>query len=420
MSTNFDLQSILNKTMGQIESLNASNGSNVNSSDNNFVNSVWGMVQNGEAAASGDDQQKAQAITNIVQNLMSMLTSLGTNENSKATNEVKKNDKKADELSNKADETATETETKVKEIVSQIETSSADISKAIETIKELGGDKGLVAEAQQKLEEQLAIIEENKSILNDGVSSPEAKQEALNKLTNAASVINGLVESINGYQKEIEAQNNIVESASENVSTLVEDTANVISEGASTLQSYIQQGQTQTVTNTVTSTTGTANEVVGAKATAMGTASNSLPVLGQSAGAKLIQIGTDQTSAGKTRLAGSAKTLASLTKAIGKMGADLSNLSSFTNTVGQAANNSVDLIGQYGSELEPVITATGSWANVADVNAQFEEAIDEYRSANGMETSAKQKFGRFEQKDNTQGNGQFNFDTNLYKQAFGI
>ena len=433
MAPDFDLtqiQSTLNQAIGQLGSTGSVSAGG-SSSSTSFVNSVWNLAQEGQVAANGNNKQKAEAISNIVKNLMGMLTSLGTNENSKATKEVKKNEKNAEALDKKADESAQATEEQVKEIINNIANNTTSISQAIEKIEELGGDKGQIAEAQEQLEEQLEIIEENKAILNDGVSSPEAKQEALQALVGAASVINGLVESIGEVQKEIEAQNNIVESSTNNVSGLIEESASVISNGAVELQSFIKEGAAQSVTSTTTSVTGSANEIVGKKATAMGSASSAIPFVGSTAGSKLIQIGMDQTMAGGTRISGAATTLSTLTKAIGEMGSNLSNLSNFTNSVGEIGNSFVALVGQYGAALEPVITATGSWSAVADANAQFEEAIAEYQSQNGMiETNQWEQMSKTsytsddknnsnETSSNEGGNNlAFNFDTNLFREAF--
>ena len=433
MAPDFDLtqiQSTLNQAIGQLGSTGSVSAGG-SSSSTSFLNSVWDFGHEGQVAANGNNKQKAEAISNIVKNLMGMLTSLGTNENSKATKEVKKNEKNAEALDKKADESAQATEEQVKEIINNIANNTTSISQAIEKIEELGGDKGQIAEAQEQLEEQLEIIEENKAILNDGVSSPEAKQEALQALVGAASVINGLVESIGEVQKEIEAQNNIVENSTNNVSGLIEESVSVITNGAVELQSFIKEGAAQSVTSTTTSVTGSANEIVGKKATAMGSASSAIPFVGSTAGSKLIQIGMDQTMAGGTRISGAATTLSTLTKAIGEMGSNLSNLSNFTNSVGEIGNSFVALVGQYGSALEPVITATGSWSAVADANAQFEEAIAEYQSQNGMiETNQWEQMSKTsytsDDKNNSnetssnegENNLAFNFDTNLFREAF--
>ncbi len=444
MAPNFDLtqiQSTLNQAMSQLGSINGNTGASV-SGNNNYVNSVWGLVEEGQTAVNGNDEQKGQAIANIVQNLLGMLMSLGTNENSKATKEVKQNEKKATDLDKKADEASQNTQSKINEIVANIADNTTSISKAMETIQELGGDKGQIAEAQAQLEEQLAIIEENKQILNDGVSSPEAKEAALQALLGAASAINGLVESIGEIQKEIEVQNGIVETSSTNVTGLVEESVNQISNGLQALQGFIQDGGVQSVTNTTSSVTGAANKTVGAEATAMGNAANS-NIFTSAVGQKLIRIGSDQTSAGGTRIQGSVNTLSALTKSIGEMGSDLNKIASFANSVGEVGNNFTALVGQYQAQLEPVITATGSWAAVAEANVQFEEAIAEYQSKSGLtvetpwsegskssESSSSEgttPWAAYANNTSVSGNGEqtpqtdeikFEFDTNIFRDAF--
>ena len=445
MAPNLDLtqiQSTLNQAMSQLGSVNGNNGASLGG--NNYVNSIFGLIQEGETAVSGSESQKAQAVTDIVKNLLSMLTSLGTNENSKATKEVKQNDKKAGELAEEADEASQNTQARVNDIVASIADNTVTISQALEKIQELGGDKGQIAEVQEQLEKQLEIIEANKQILNDGVSSPEAKEAALQALLSAASAINGLVESISEVQNEIEVQNGIVETASSNVSGLIEESATQITNGIQTLQGYIQEGRVQTATNTTSNVTGSANKIVGAKATAMGSASNTVPLVGAAAGSKLIQIGADQTAAGATRIEGAVKNISALTKSIGEMGSDLNNIANFVNSVGEVGNNFTALVGQYGSELEPVITATGSWTAVADANAQFEEAIAEYQSKSGVTVETPWSEGSKSSENNASkettpwaayvnnetsldneqtlaaenGEIKFEFDTNIFKKAF--
>ena len=443
MSTGFntDIQSILNKAVGQLESLGGSTGSLGTSSGNNFVNSIWGLTQEGQAAVNGNDNQKAQAITNIVQNLLGMLMSLGTKETSKANKEVKQNEKQANTLEKNADKAAQTTEEKVQEIISNIADNTTSISKAMDEINALGGDKGDIAKALETLEEQLKIIDDNKKILNDGVSSPEAKQKALENLIGASQVINELVASIAEVQKEIETQNGIVENTANNVAGLVEESVNVITNGAQTLQGFIQQGGIQTATTTTIAAQGTADVSVGSIATAKGSALSSNLVTA-TAGQKLLRIGSDRTSAGQTRIKGATENLSALTKAIGQMGSNLGELSEFTNSIGNLGNSFVALVGQYGSQLEPVITAVGSWTSVADANAQLEEAITEYQSNSGLEvempwnqnsniktendnkesntwvnyTGAKQVTS--DNQNQTSFNGKFEFDTNLFREAF--
>lgn len=399
LNTNTDYQQIINQAMSQLSALGVNGDTKgASSSENNYVNSVWGLVQNGQAAVEGNDEQKAAAIKNIVSGLMDMLTKLGTGEAAKANKEVRENDKKARELDSKANEVAQTTESKVQDIVSQIAQNTSDITKALETIQELGGDKGAVAEAQAQLEEQLAVVEENQKILNNKDAKPEEKQAALQAITGAAAIINGLVESVMDMQSKIQEQNGVVETASNNVAGLVGNAAEVVTTGIQNIQSNILAGQGLFAKETAGATTGAINEVTGNAATSAGQALSS-NVATSSMGAKLLKTGADQSMAGQTRIQGSAANLAALTKTIGQMGSDLSSVANFTNSVGQVAGGVSDLVGQYDAALPAVITATGSWTQVADANAQLEQAIAEYA---GQESETQQ----------------FNFDTNLFKQAF--
>lgn len=427
MSNNsIDLQSILNSAKSQLPSLGVNGASST--SGNNPLNSIWGLVQNGETAINDNDQQKAQAITNIVQNLMSMLTSLGTNENAKATNEVNNNDKNADKLAQNADKKANDIQAEIKTIVNDIATNSNNISDAIERIKELGGSEDDIQAAKENLDKQVQIIEENLAIVNDGVSSPEAKQNALALIKGASAEITNIVSKMNilteETQKQIQEQNAIVESSTNNIATLIEKSVTTISNGTVDLQSYIQQGVQQTVTNTTTATTGAANEVVGATATTSGTATSWVPIFGQTASSKLIQIGADQTAAGATRIGGSAKTLASLTQAIGKMGTDINSIVGTVSSIEGVGNGAIALVGNYQTKLDSIITATGSWSQVADANKDLTSAIAEYEGQ-GISTNFWEQMNGSQTQEGSenktfQGTGAINFDVNRFKTAFGI
>ena len=425
MSTGFntDLQSILNNAKSQLSSLGV-NGA-FSASGNDYLNSVWGLVQNGESAINGNNQQKAQAITNIVQNLMSMLTSLGTNENSKATKEVNNNDKNSNKLKQEADKKTQDTQADIETIVNDIATNSNNISDAIEKIKELGGSEDDIQAAKENLDKQVQIIETNLAIVNDGVSSPEAKQNALALIKGASAEITNITSQMNilteETQKQIQEQNAIVESSTNNITSLMEKSVTTISDGTANLQSYIQQGVQQTATNTATATTGAANEVVGATATTSGSATSWVPVFGQTASSKLIQIGADQTAAGATRIGGSAKTLASLTQAIGKMGADMNSIAGTVGNVEGVGNSAIALVGDYQTKLDSIITATGSWSQVADANADLTSAIAEYEGQ-GESTNIWNQMNNSQNSNNetSQGTGAIDFDVNRFKTAFGI
>lgn len=416
MSNNsIDLQSILNSAKSQLSSLEGLGSSNGTTSSNNYVNSVWGLVQNGQTAIEGNDSQKAKSIVKIVKNLLSTFSSIGANENAQATKDVKANDDKATELSNDAENTTKSTEEQVNDLIAQISDGRETVSDAISKLEELGGDKGQLAEVQQKLDEQIAIIEQNKQILNDDSANAETKKAALANLQTAAGAIDELVANVSSIQEAIQEQNTTVEEATNNIAGFIEQSASVISNGVETLQKYIQQGAAQTVTNTVAAADGATNIAVGTTAESMGTV-GTITGFGAGAGAKLLKIGADQIAAGGTRIAGSTKTLASLTTSLGKMGADIQNIANFTNSVGSVADGVISLVGAYQSNSESLITAVGS-VEVANVNEEFKTLIADYQLNNELENADKT-----EKTSSTQDNSsnKFEFDPQKFKAAFGI
>lgn len=428
MSTGFntDLQSILNNAKSQLSSLGVNGASSA--SGNNYLNSVWGLVQDGQSAIGGNDQQKAQAITNMVQKLMSMVMSLGTNENSKATQEVKKNDNNATQVQQGADKKADEIKAALAEAAKNIDSNSNNISSAIDKIKEIGGNQEDVENAKKELDKQVEIIEQNLKIVNDGVSSPEAKQNALANIKNASAAIGALTEKMSfltkDAQAQIQEQNTIIENATNNLSSLFEETATTLQNGTFDLQSFVQKAVQEIGVNTTTSVTGAANETVGATATASGGATSWIPFVGQSASTKLMQIGADQTAAGATRIAGSVKTLSQLTQAIGKIGSDINETSGLAGNIQGVGNGAIALVGDYQTKLSSIITATGSWSQVVDANTELQAAVAEYEGQSTKDTQKPDysQFGTVQDNNATaqQGTGAINFDPTKFKSAFGI
>lgn len=449
MSTgiNTDMQSILNQLKTQISGLGSSSVG-ASSGNTQFINSVWGLTEQAQGAIDGNDEQKAQAITGIITNILGILSSLGTNEKSKAKQEVDNNTKKEDQITKNADQSAQTTEEKVKQILSDVANNTTTISEAMSQIEKLGGDDGKLQEAQKELEDQVKIIEENKKILDsdDKVTNKEA---ALKAIEGASNKIAEICLSITEVQQQIEAQNAVVEDASNNIGTLIEESATTITDGAAKVQGFIQQAGAQTGVATKTGVEGATNEATGQAAQSTAAGFSALPFgIGQAKAQQLIRVGIDQTMAGQTRIQGSATSISKLTKAIGEMGSDLQNITSYVGQAQELGNKAVDLIGLYDAQLQPLITATGSWQTVADANVQLVEAVQEYRAENGMEETKVTGFyegasnvksqennqnvdylnpwgSRTENKQETaenqnDKNGKFNFDPEIFRTAFGV
>lgn len=413
-NTQFKTQ--LNELKSQIEALQGNgSASGISTSGNSLanVNCLWDIANNANTIVEGSDEQKANAITKIATNIIGMLSGLGRGEAAKANKEATDNTKKVNELDNKAQNSFMNTQMSVDELINQISQNAETITSAIEKIKELGGDKGQIAEAQAQLEEQVKIVEENQKILNNKNAKPEEKEAALKAITGASEQINTLVETVLAIQEEIQTQNANVENASNNVTSFVSNVSDVITKGTEEIQGFINAGQGLVTKQATTTAQGVTNEVTGKTATAAGEVM-SKSVFTAAKGVQLMMTGSDQSQAGQTRIQNAATNLASLGKSIGEMGSDLGAIANFTNSVGNIAGSVCDLIGEYDATLTPVITATGSWTAVAEANAQLEEAIKAYSE---NETQAPQEGN--ENKDAQQaGDKEFNFDVNLFRAAF--
>ena len=327
----------------------------------------------------------------MVQNLLSMLSGI-SNEKEKAAKDVDKNTQNADNVDDKAKQTANETKTDIKEILNSISTNEATIQSALDDIKALSGDDGNGGELQaqkQKLEEIAKEIEEQKEIINSGVTNFDEKKAALLRIKELSGEITELVAQITEIEKSITSLNNVVEEGAENIETLTESAANVVEDGSQKLEGYMTEAGVQLGKNATDSTKGTVEEVAGAKLTATGGTTSFVPVIGQTVSAKAIQLGTDLIAAGGIRISGAASNIGKLTAALGKMGQEFTEFGGALNNVIGSATKATELIGQYGQILNPTITAIGSWAKVADGNDALTKEIANAETKLGDKTETK-------------------------------
>lgn len=419
MTADFNAQSILNNAMSMLKQIDGGSYSTGNAgSSSNYVNSIFSLTQNGMEAIEGNDQQKANSIAKMVQNLMGMLSSISYSETTKANQANNKNSKEIDNINNQNDAAVQNTENKIKEITDSVAENSNQILEAMSKLEELGGDKGLIQATNEQLQKQLQIIEENKAILNDERDGD--KEAALATIEGASAQITALVGNVQGYQALIEAQNTVVADAVDNISQQIADSATVIQEGLEKVQSNIANMQGQTVVNTQVATSGGVDKAVGKGLETTGEAMTKTPATAAT-GAKAIVKGNIKSNTGDTKIQGATQNLSKVTASIGQMGSDLTNLANLTNSIGSIGEGAIELVGQYESALEPVITAIGSLANVETGNQVLTGAINEYKAQLGEANNSDKKEdvdGQAEEGEapvqTPSTNIKFNFDRNIF------
>lgn len=388
---NTNLQTILSQARSTCSNIFSSGGSAAGSSQ--YANSIFSLINEGEQAINGGDQQRAQAITNMVKNLMSMLSGL-SNEKAKAKQDVEKNSKKIENNTKKAEQTAEETKNKASEALSSIDGNNANIQGALDDLRALAGDDGNggeLAAQKEKLQKALDEIEEQKRIINDGVSSIDAKNAALAKVKSLSGEIDGLVSSITDIQKSIDSLNSVINENSKSIEDAGAEAAQVVENGAEKLQNNMQQAAQQVTENTADSVKGSTEEVLGADLVSKGSAGSVIPVIGQTASAKAIQLGTDLIAAGSTRISGASTNIGQISTALGKMSADAGEFKGALGNVVGSMTQANNLIGQYGTVLEPTIKAVGSWSQVADANASLDKEIKNAEAKLNGENNTQQQ-----------------------------
>ena len=371
-------QAQLNQLLGSTEGGQNAGGSNGASS---YVNSVWGLAGSTEQLISGDDSQKANAINNIVNKLTDLLSSLGPNDSANANKKVKANDKKIAENDAQAQETSMTIDSKLQEIFNQCEAGTKTIEDALAEIQKLGGDDGgEIAKVQEQLDEHLQTIENNKLVLNDDSANSKDRQAALKNILGAASAINSLVTTVNGYLEQIQEQNAVVENASNGISELMTQTSEVITQGIQSIQGNIGKAQQLQGESTLMATESVAKDTAGGIQVAIGEAMTSglHSVVTGSTGAKYIMSGNDKINAGATLMQGSTQGLAKLTQSVGSMGSYLTEFTNFAYGIGQVVGGTSELVGQYDTTVNAMISSIGSWDVVSEANDQLQTYVTEY------------------------------------------
>lgn len=303
---NTDLQSILNKAMSQLQSLSSGSEASGKSSQPEYVNSIFGLVQNGQEALEGNDEQKAKATVNIIEGLLSMV-SFSKNQTAQANKEVKNNADDINKNEAAADKKAQEVQAVIDKIKTDIGANTTNIHNALSKIEELGSNSGEIADIQKQIKKQLDTIDAAKQDLNN----PEKREDALKTIKTAANDINLLVGNIQNMQTTIEAQNAVVEQSVNNISDLISESATKISEGVADIQQYIQKGTALGAKSSQITAQGGTDVPVGNGEIKLGEAinSNAFSAIGSGGkGAQYIMDGNQRVSAGRTRIQGGAKT----------------------------------------------------------------------------------------------------------------
>lgn len=392
MAPSFNIKSTsLQSSIGTITSF-ANQGGNLSQFGISDINSIMAFAQ--QLEQGGDEGAAVQSGINIIQQIASKIISMrGNNQQAQANQEVKQGEQKAKETDEKAKMTAKEIEAKLNTLNSNVDASVANIEQKLQELEQLGGDQGLVEEARKQLDEQLNVIEEeqkiineNVSIINNGVSSPEAKKEALNEINGSILLIEQASNMISSLSMQLASSTDKINELTESIDSEVgniTDSASQFTElvgyanqntQALAQELGIQQSQAQAGEGA-----GQTQEKAGDVEIQAGNALKS-NTFTYTKGVKLEQNGKDTKGAGQTRIQGYSNILSSLQGTLGTMNQNLGNISTLAEQFVGKVGNASNLLGEYSSKVDPLISAFGAWEKVTEGNEEFKTYVTDYKS----------------------------------------
>ena len=168
--------------------------------------------------------------------------------------------------------------------------------------------------------------------------------------------------------------------ASNGISELMTQTSEVITQGIQSIQGNIGKAQQLQGESTLMATESVAKDTAGGIQVAIGEAMTSglHSVVTGSTGAKYIMSGNDKINAGATLMQGSTQGLAKLTQSVGSMGSYLTEFTNFAYGIGQVVGGTSELVGQYDTTVNAMISSIGSWDVVSEANDQLQTYVTEY------------------------------------------
>jgi hypothetical protein len=268
-------------------------------------------------------------------------------------------------------------------ILAECQTNTDAINNALAEIEKLGGDQGQIATAKAQLNEQLQIIEEQKTILNNPDSDAKDRKAAIAAILGAVGVINGLVEQVSTYEAELTKQQDIVTDASAKIDDLGDQLNTAVAEGSENISENIKNVENQTKENTELVNDSQVNTKTGATQVTKGT-TMSATGWGSSLGQQYITAGNDKIGAGIKLMTGAIEGFGKLSVSSSTIKEGLGSLIGFAQGIDSVNQDSQQLVGLFNENIDPMLTSVGSWQQVAAVNNELQAYTIDYASQVGM------------------------------------
>lgn len=337
-----------------------------------YVNSVFTVGNSFEGLTSEDDQQKASAIQNIMNNVMSLINSIASNEAQAAKREVQNNKATARGQNKTIEDQRTALNQQIGQIGGEISAQTEIVNGAVQELTEAQKN---IQEKQEQINEIITQIQAKQNELA-GITDPEKQAEILSEIQGLSGQITSIASSISTLTSTVETASTRVEDAAATIEDAKGNAIEIQQEGTAEITENAQKSAQLTHTSIKTNTTGVVNTTTG----------EGLQVAAETASSNIFTAGTapdlfikanDQKLAGSERTRGAITNLQTIMQGIGGLNDNASILTNFEHSVGGALNSFKTAIGTWNQNLEPTITSLGSFSTIEGEVKTLDEKVKE-------------------------------------------
>ena len=368
-SYSVDLNNLF-KEIGKLSQSSSSGNSSTTSTQ--FVNTIWGVAQDGGNIVNGSPEQKSQAIKDLVTKASFLIQMLTNQEAKTAKKEVDNENKKTEDLRQKSEQTKVKMEGEFSEIASSIDDQSGIVTEAS---KEIGNIQKSVEKKQKEIQNIVKQIEAKQKKLATE-KDPQKQAALLGEIQGLATQITNVGTTIQDDQKNLDNLTTAVDNTLKNINTSTQKMEVVQQDGVAKIQQFTAEATQNTAEVAQTGVQGTTNKVTEAAAQKAVNAASSNIFTCASVAPKLQKVAMDQKQAGDTRLSSIATNIGRIAQGVGSLSGATQIIEQFRTSIGKSLDDYATLVGSWGTSVKPIVTSIGSFKTVTEGVNQLNETVN--------------------------------------------
>lgn len=346
-----------NSTVNQLQSVFRQMGTSSMGESSTYINSVFNIGDSIGQIATGNENQKAAGVQNLIDQAMNLVNKL-VNIQADANNKVKADKEKAEKVSEKATQTEQELNSSMQEISQEIEGQTQIVKDATATIQE---KQEALAAKEEKINQIFTQIQKLQEDLKNATTI-EQKRQLLNQIGVLGAEITSLMADFSSYQETLETASSTVEGAFTAIETAKGNAVQKQQDGKLKIVENVQEATKATTSTASTQAEGVKNISLGTALEGAAAGEAIIPFVGATLASNTAQKGAELISAGTVETTGSVSNLNKLLQGIGNISNNTQLLSTFKTAIGGALGNFNTNIGSWNTAVQPLITSIGTIA----------------------------------------------------------